>query len=210
MSDPVPLRFGILGLHEGRTLLRTLGETDAGSVHPEPLQRVQEAVVTWACDLRPEVLEACRALRPDVRYTTDPERLFNAEDVDVIAIYTPDALHAQHIVQAMHAGKHVLVTKPLVTRLEDARAVLHAARRTGRRLMVGQSTRFFEPFMRQRAAYERGEMGRIELLDAHYTHRMDWYYTKSPWAAHDTDWAFLGLSHPVDLATWYLGTIHTV
>jgi predicted dehydrogenase len=75
---------------------------------------------------------------------------------------------------------------------------------------VGQSTRFFEPFLRQRAAYERGELGPLELLDAHYVHRRDWFYDKSPWATSDTDWIFLGLSHPVDLAAWYLGPIERV
>jgi predicted dehydrogenase len=87
---------------------------------------------------------------------------------------------------------------------------LEAGRRTGRKLLVGQSTRFFEPFRRQRAAFERGEIGDIELADAHYIHRMDWFYDKSPWAASDTDWVFLGLSHPIDLLRWHLGPIRSV
>src|SRR5690606_38305557 len=78
---------------------------------------------------------------------------------------------------------------------------------------VGQSTRFFEPFRRQRAELEAGRYGGlagVELVDAHYIHRMDWYYRKSPWVATDTDWAFLGMSHPVDLVRWYLGRIREV
>jgi hypothetical protein len=39
---------------------------------------------------------------------------------------------------------------------------------------------------------------------------MDWYYRKSAWAATDTDWIFLGLSHPIDLVRWYLGRIREV
>ncbi len=50
----------------------------------------------------------------------------------------------------------------------------------------------------------------LELVDAHYNHRMDWYYEKSPWVAPGTDWVFLGLSHPVDLVRWYLGSIDEV
>src|SRR6185436_7030643 len=79
-----------------------------------------------------------------------------------------------------------------------------------RRLFVGQSTRFFEPFRRQRAAFDRGELGSVELADAHYTHRMDWYYRKSDWVARSTDWVYLGLSHPLDLLRWYLGKIRSV
>jgi predicted dehydrogenase len=130
--------------------------------------------------------------------------------VDVVAIYTPDPLHGEHIEQAFDAGKDVICTKPLVSTVDDARRVLAAARRSGRRLLVGQSTRFFEPFLRQRAAFERGELGELELADAHYVHRMDWDYAKSPWAARGHGLGLLGLSHPVDLLRWYLGPIEGV
>lgn len=188
------LGIGILGLHEGRTLLVGLDR----SVH---------ARAVAGCDLRPEKIEAARAGKPDLFYTRDYAEMLARPDVDIVAIYTPDPFHGQHIVQAFEAGKHVICTKPLVNSLEDARKVLAAARRTGRRLLVGQSTRFFESFQRQRAAFERGEIGGLELVDAHYMHRMDWYYDKSPWAASGTDWIFLGMSHPIDLVRWYLGRI---
>jgi predicted dehydrogenase len=98
----------------------------------------------------------------------------------------------------------------LVNSLEAARFVLDASRQTKCKLLVGQSTRFFEPFIRQRQAYERGDFGDLEFVDAQYNHRMDWFYAKSPWAAHETDWIFLGMSHPVDLVRLYLGRISTV
>jgi predicted dehydrogenase len=210
-SSPTPtVGFGVLGLHEGLTLIRALGETDAGSTHIGALRRTEHARAVAGCDLRPEKRTAALEANPALFVTDDYAAMLERADVEVVAIYTPDALHAGHIVQALEAGKHVLVTKPIVTTLEDGRRVLETARRTGGRVMVGQSTRFFEPFLRQRAAFERGEIGALELLEAQYTHRMDWYYRKSPWVAAQTDWVFLGLSHPVDLARWYLGRIETV
>ena len=197
--DPAPVqkRIGVLGLHEGRTLL--VG-----------LERSAHARAVAGCDLDPAKVEASRAERPELFYTRDYDELLARDDVDVVAIYTPDAHHGEHIERAFEAGKDVICTKPLVSTVADASRVLAAGRRTGRRLLVGQSTRFFEPFLRQRAAFERGEVGEVELVDAHYVHRMDWYYEKSPWAARDTDWAFLGLSHPIDLVCWYLGRIDEV
>jgi len=191
---PVQKRIGVLGLHEGRTLI--IG-----------LDRCSKARAVAGCDLSAEKIEATRRERPDLFYTTDYRELLSRSDVDVVAIYTPDGLHGEHIEAAFDAGKDVICTKPLVNSVEDARRALEAGRRTGRRLLVGQSTRFFEPFRRQRAAFERGEIGKIELADAHYIHRMDWFYEKSAWAAADTDWVFLGLSHPIDLVRWYLGHI---
>ncbi|GMV24020.1 MAG: hypothetical protein AMXMBFR58_00510 [Phycisphaerae bacterium] len=195
--DPRSLGLGVIGLHEGRTLLLAMNRT--ASIHP-----------VAGCDLNPEKIQACRAELPALFYTSSYQEMLDRPDVNVVAIYTPDSLHADHIVAAFDAGKDVICTKPLVNSLGDARRVLDAGRRTGRRLMVGQSTRFFEPFRRQRAAYERGELGTVELLDAHYIHRMDWYYQKSPWVAKETDWVFLGLSHPLDLLCWYLGPIRSV
>ena len=192
---------GVLGLHEGRTLMIALAT------------RCAHAYPAAGCDVSEEKLAATRAELPDCFYTNSYEAMLARPDVQIVAIYTPDAMHADHIEQAFEAGKDVICTKPLVNALAGARRVLQAGRRTGRKLLVGQSTRFFEPFRRQRAELEAGRYGGlagVELVDAHYIHRMDWYYRKSPWVATDTDWAFLGMSHPVDLVRWYLGRIREV
>ena len=191
------LGLGVLGLHEGATLLTGL-------------ERATRVRAVAGCDLDERKIAEVRARRPDLFLTSSYAELLARPDVEIVAIYTPDAVHAEHIVAAFAAGKDVICTKPLVNSVEGARRILASARATGRRLLVGQSTRFFEPFRRQRAAFARGDVGELELLDAHYVHRMDWFYEKSPWAATDTDWIFLGLSHPVDLAHWYLGPIARV
>jgi predicted dehydrogenase len=190
-------RIGVLGLHEGRTLLVGLDRT-----------AFCEAVA--GCDLEQHKIDEAKLERPNLFYTTNYDEMLEKNDIDIIAIYTPDRLHGEHVVKAFEAGKDVICTKPLVNSVEDAKHILNASRRTGRKLLVGQSTRFFESFRRQRAAFEKGHLGSLELVDAHYTHRMDWFYEKSPWAATETDWIFLGLSHPVDLIRWYLCQIEEV
>ena len=195
------LGLGVVGLHEGRTLLMAAATRCAG-IRP-----------VAGCDLSPEKRDAAARELPGLLVTDNYDAMLARGDVQVVAIYTPDALHAEHVVRAFEAGKHVICTKPLTNSLEGAARILAAGRRSGRKLLVGQSTRFFEPFRRQRAQLERDELGGlagIELVDAHYVHRMDWYYRKSPWTATDTDWIFLGLSHPIDLVRWYLGPIDEV
>ena len=207
------LGVGVLGLHEGRTLLVALSQPmppPVGVADPDGPLRTTRVRAVAGCDLHEDRIAAARKTSPDVFYTTDYTTMLAHEDVDIVAIYTPDPYHGEHIVQAFQAGKDVICTKPVVNSIDDARRVLEAARRTGRRLLVGQSTRFFEAFQRQRQAYERGEVGAIELVDTHYIHRMDWYYDKSPWALKSSDWVFLGLSHPLDLVRWYLGPIAEV
>lgn len=200
-TDSIPfgqrLGVGVVGLHEGHTLLVALQETG-----------FCRAVA--GCDLEARKLDDARRVQPDIFLTARYDELLAREDVRIVAIYTPDSLHAGQIEAAFRAGKHVICTKPLLNGVGDAPRLLSAARETGRRLQVGQSTRFFEPFRRQRAAFDAGRLGRVELVDAHYNHRMDWFYDKSPWSLADTDWAFLGLSHPLDLVRWYLGRIESV
>ncbi len=198
-AEPAPVQkgVGVLGLHEGRTLLLAMN-------------RVAHARPVAACDLSPEKIAATRRELPDLFYTSEYDELLKRPDVDIVAIYTPDQQHGEHIARAFAAGKDVLCTKPLVNSLDDAARILAAGRASGRKLMVGQSTRFFEPFQRQRRDFAAGACGDLELADAHYIHRMDWFYEKSPWAATETDWVFLGLSHPLDLLRWYLGPIESV
>jgi predicted dehydrogenase len=191
------LGIGIVGLHEGHTLLVALRASG-----------LCRAVA--GCDLDEGKREAARAAAPGLFTTPDYDELLGREDVDIVAIYTPDALHADQIECAFRAGKHVICTKPLINDAADIPRLLRAAEETGKRLQVGQSTRFYEPFQRQREECEAGRLGRVEVVDAHYVHRMDWYYEKSPWTLDSTHWAYLGLSHPVDLVRWYLGPIAEV
>ncbi len=200
-KHPQARGVGVIGLHEGRTLLMSLQT------------RCMYARSVAGCDLSAEKIAASKAEYPDLFYTSDYDAMLERDDVDIVAIYTPDAHHAEHIIKAFEAGKDVICTKPIVNSLDHAARILDAGRRTGRKLLVGQSSRFFEPFRRQRAELERGAYGGlpgIELVDAHYIHRMDWYYRKSPWVATETDWVFLGMSHPIDLVRWYLGRIAQV
>jgi predicted dehydrogenase len=197
------LGVGVVGLHEGRTLLVALKHTGF----------CQAAA---GCDLSDEKLAEAKQIHPDLFLTKNFDELLKRPDVHIVAIYTPDSLHAAQIAVAFRAGKHVICTKPLINDLAQAGPLLAAAAETAARgavsprLQVGQSTRFFEPFRRQRADFEAGRLGRVELVDAHYNHRMDWFYDKSPWSLAETDWAFLGLSHPLDLIRWYLGSIAEV
>lgn len=191
------LGVGVLGLHEGNTMLVALRASS-----------LCRAVA--GCDLSEDKRNLSIASCPGMFVTDDYEAMLARNDVDIIAIYTPDSLHADHIVRAFRAGKHVICTKPLINDPSQADRLRLAATESGKRLQVGQSTRFGESFQRQREDFERGDFGEIEVVDAHYNHRMDWYYEKSPWTVTDTHWAYLGLSHPVDLVTWYLGPIREV
>jgi predicted dehydrogenase len=197
LPEDQKLGVGVIGLHEGHTMLVALRASG-----------MCRAVA--GCDTSEEKRDAAKAAAPAIDVYESYDAMLARDDVRIVAIYTPDKFHADHIERAFRAGKDVICTKPLINDAAEGSRLLKAAEETGCRLQVGQSTRFYEPFQRQREEFEKGAIGEVEVVDAHYNHRMDWYYEKSPWTSTDTHWAYLGLSHPVDLVRCYLGPIRSV
>jgi predicted dehydrogenase len=191
------LRLGILGLGEGRS-------TISASLNSQKIDLIQ------ICDSN-ETLCRQRAKEFDFpHYTTSYSQMLERTDIDAIGIYTPDKLHAKHIRMAMEHQKHVVCTKPLLVDLKDAKALLSLQEKTGKRLFVGQSSRFFEPMRKQREDYLKGRIGELITIEAYYHADHRWFLAK-PWALENSfRWLYGGLSHPVDFIRWYLPEIEEV
>lgn len=93
-----------------------------------------------------------------------------SNDVDAVAICTPNALHAEMTIAAARAGKHVLVEKPIACTLADADQMLAAAHDAGVMLMPAQNLRFNAPFVAARGLIERGEIGAVTAVRAAFGH----------------------------------------
>lgn len=193
------LGLGVLGLGEGRSII-------SAGVNSELWQIAQ------LCDLNALLgAERCRefGLAPET-FTVSLDAMLANPAVDVVGIYTPDHLHAEHAVKALSAGKHVICTKPFLNDLSRAKDVLDAQKKSGKHVFVGQSTRFFAPFNRQREHFLAGAFGELNTIEASYSADHRWFLEK-PWAKQNSfKWLFGGLSHPADLARWYLPDIAEV
>jgi predicted dehydrogenase len=96
-----------------------------------------------------------------VPHTTSVDALLANPEVDAVYIAVPHYLHAPLALQALRAGKHVLVEKPIATTLEDADRMIATAREGGRTLSVAYSAQV-EPEMR--AVHDliaRGDIGQV-------------------------------------------------
>jgi len=80
-------------------------------------------------------------------------------DVDAVIVSTPNDLHAAQALAVIHAGKHVLIEKPMAISEADARAVLTAARAARTVVAVGHEMRAFDLFARVRDIIESGRLG---------------------------------------------------
>jgi predicted dehydrogenase len=143
-------------------------------------------------------------------YTTNYQDMLNDPEIDIIAIYTPDHLHAEHVKMALLAGKHVVCTKPFIDDLSHAQELLDLVEKAGKKVFVGQSSRFFEPAKRQRKDFESGLIGDLITIESEYSADHRWFLEK-PWALEKSfKWLYGGLSHPVDFICWYLPNIEEV
>jgi predicted dehydrogenase len=191
------LKLGILGLGEGRSTMSAALASDKWELKT-------------ICDANEEMCRQ-RAKEFDFHnYTTSYQTMLDDKEIDVIAIYTPDHLHAEHVKQALLHDKHVVCTKPFIDDLSQANELLEVAEKTGKRVFVGQSSRFFEPAKRQRKDYENGLLGELITIESHYHADHRWFLKKGWSLLNSFKWLYGGLSHPVDFIRWYLPNIEEV
>ncbi|MCL4467293.1 MAG: Gfo/Idh/MocA family oxidoreductase [Chloroflexi bacterium] len=102
---------------------------------------------------------AALAARTGAEPCTDLDAALANPALEAVIIATPHASHAPICLAALSAGKHVLVEKPIAERLDDARAMVLAARQAGLTLAVFENFRFAEPFLKARQCVEAGDIG---------------------------------------------------
>jgi predicted dehydrogenase len=164
-----------------------------------------------ACARRREVLEPFAASQGIPLATTDYRELVRHPEVDVVAVYSPDALHAEHCIAALDAGKHVICTKPMVTSLDQARALVVAVRSSGKKLLVGQTMRFDRQFATVSRLVADGDLGEIMAAEAFYIHDLRPVYALTPWRlSMPQDFMYGGVTHPVDILRSFLGDVAEV
>ena len=192
------LRLGLAGLGHGSTVL---GANSADI----PIN------VTAICDTNESRLEAVSRDHGIGNATTNFDELVSMPDLDVIGIYTPGPLHADQILAALDAGKHVMVTKSMVYTMDEAERVVEAVDRTGLVLLVTQTMRGRFDFMNAKRTCDAGTIGDLFMAEAHYVHDLRPVYEQTPWRVQmPQDLILGGACHPIDLLRWFMGDIAEV
>jgi predicted dehydrogenase len=152
--EPRPVRIGIVGLGcWGPNLLCVLGDN-------------LDAEVRWLCDLDTERLSKCRRRHPAARVTRRIERVLADPDVDAVFIATPVHTHYELAAQALEAGKHVFVEKPLAESSELADDLVVLARERGRVLTCGHTFLYSPPVRAVKRMMEAGTLGDIFFISS--------------------------------------------
>lgn len=149
-----PLRMGVIGCgHWGPNHVRVFAE-------------MERSEVMICADINASSLKRLTIRHPAIRTTLDYRTILQDETIDAVVIATPTHTHGTITREALLAGKHVLVEKPLCMDSAEAIALTALAERVDRVLMVGHVFLFNNGIIRLRQAIDSGSLGDIHYLDA--------------------------------------------
>jgi predicted dehydrogenase len=105
---------------------------------------------------------------PQVHVVPSVEDLLQEPGIDLVIVSSPDALHADHAIAALRAGKHVLIDKPFATSLAEARRVVQVSEATGRVLTAFQNRRWDGDFLTLQALLSDGRLGDVVEFESRF------------------------------------------
>ena len=145
----------------------------ANGKHLPSLKAINRADIVAFCDLIPERAEkACAEYGAEGAKTyTDYHRLLEDKSIDVVYVLTPNRMHAQVSIDALNAGKHVMCEKPMAKTAADARAMVEAAKKSGKKLTIGYQHRHKPEARYLKSVIERGDLGDIYYAHAYAIRR---------------------------------------
>lgn len=165
------ISIGVIGLGLGRYFTAGCG--------PSPLVK-RLAICDPDQDRRKEVRAHVSKVSADY---PSIEEMLDSERLDAVCVVTPDHMHRPHVEICLAAGCHVLMTKPLSTNLEDARAIVRAENYSGKTVMVAHERRFRSRFRAVKKLLSDGRLGDVILIQADQVSDRRGHFSQSPWYA---------------------------
>lgn len=129
----------------------------------------------------------------------DHRQLLDHADVDVVIIATPDHLHVEPALDCASARKHILLEKPLATKLQDADAIIQAVGQAGVQFSVGHCLRFDSKYVAVQERIAAGDLGEIESL---HTRRIARIKNQERLRGRVSPQMFFGV-HDYDIMNWF-------
>lgn len=185
-----------------------------GRISPNHIMAAKEnnLNIVALCDLIPaniaDKIAKC-GLTTDIKQYTDYKQMLDQEDLDLVAIATESGKHAAIALDCIEKGIHVIVEKPIALSLEDADAIIAAAKRKGVQVSACHQNRFNKSIQKIREAVEAGRFGRLFHGTAHIRwNRGPSYYKQAAWRGtweQDGGALMNQCIHNIDLLRWMMG-----
>src|SRR5690606_4967647 len=145
----------------------------ANGKHLPSLSKVEQVELVAFCDIEVDRAEKAAAQYgvADAKVYENYKELLEDASIDVVHVLTPNSSHAEISIAALEAGKHVMCEKPMAKTSEEARQMVEAAKRTGKKLTIGYNNRFRPDSLHLHNLCERGDLGEVYFAKAHAIRR---------------------------------------
>ena len=188
----------------GRIKVAVVGAGILGSRHARVFHEHDDAELVAVVDVA-EARSREVADRHGARSFSKLDALFASEEVDAVAVATPDHLHREAAIEAVTRGKHVFIEKPLATTRADAEAIRAACdKATGAIAMVNYSQRFVPEYAAIKRIVADGVLGAPAMVTSHKFDTIHVPTQMIGWAPKTSPFFFMS-SHDLDLVRWYVG-----
>lgn len=147
-----------------------VGAGEWGKNHVRTFAQLKGARLVAVCDLEDARLASVRSQYPGVSTTTRYDEILRDPSVEAVAIATFAAEHFTQARQALEAGKHVLVEKPMTLRVSEGEDLLRLSQRAGRCLMVGHLLLYHPAVVKMKQLVSSGDIGELFYL---YSQRLN-------------------------------------
>ena len=145
----------------------------ANGKHLPALAEVKEVELVAFCDLIVERAEEAKMHYGTLtaKTFTNYQEMLKDVELDVVHVCTPNNSHAELSIAAMEADCHVMCEKPMAKTAEQARSMIEAAKKTGKKLTIGYQNRFRKDSMYLHEICQEEELGDIYFAKAHAIRR---------------------------------------
>ncbi|MBI3521360.1 MAG: Gfo/Idh/MocA family oxidoreductase [Bacteroidetes bacterium] len=172
---------------------------------------VKQAKLVAVCDTKEDRRNLFSEKYGCKTYNTIDELLANEKDLDLIAICSPNGLHAEHTIKSLRAGINVLCEKPMAINVADCQTMIREAEKANKHLFIVKQNRFNAPISALKNVIDEGRLGNIINVQLNcFWNRNDKYYESSDWKGKkdlDGGTLFTQFSHFIDLLYWMVGDI---
>lgn len=182
-----------------------------GARHAEHMENNGKLLAV--CDVDKSKADAFAAEHRCKAYYTIEELLQNEPAINLVSICTPNGLHAQHSIQALNKGFHVLCEKPLAISVYDSGEMIKAAERSNKRLFVIKQNRFNPPVAAVKDCIDKGVLGKIYSIQLSCFWNRNFAYYENSWKGTlelDGGTLYTQFSHFIDLLYWMFGDVNRV
>lgn len=180
--------------------------------HAKHISNTHGANLIAVCDIITEKADQL-AKEYDAKAYYDVESLLKHAHIDLIAICSPNGLHAAHSILALNSGINVLCEKPMAISVYDCGEMIKAAEKSNRRLFVIKQNRYNPPVQAVKNAIDTGKLGKINSIQLScFWNRNEDYYNNSWKGTKDLDGGTLytQFSHFIDLLYYMIGDVKEV